>query len=163
VSFCCVVVLFALFRLVLLFVLFLLYLCGVFSILGSNSFFSVHQVVLDIAAAMHFKASMVTMIGLRIPQKLLESPDISAVVDELNLRSEASFPFLESSQTVRHYRKLILLLEYLDYRYPSAEEVDADDASLSVVAPEERLLDPVMWKTPDKEGWCSLAETNLDL
>jgi hypothetical protein len=116
---------------------------------------TVQQVVIDVAAAMHFKASMVTMIGLRIPQKLLDTPEISAVVDALHLRSEPSFPFLESSRTVRHYRKLLILLEYLDYRYPSSEEVEVEEASvaLQVVSPEERLVDAIMWKTPDKEGF----------
>ncbi len=113
---------------------------------------TVQQVVIDVAAAMHFKASMVSMIGLRIPQKLLDTQAIAAVVDALSLRAEASFPFLESTKDVRHYRRLLLLLEHLEYSYPSAEDVTTDEAP-AVAPPEERVLDPVMWKTPDKEGY----------
>lgn len=47
---------------------------------------------------------------------------------------QPSFPFLESSKTVRHYRALLIALEYLDYRYPSQEEVDPEDGSSSSTA-----------------------------
>ena len=112
---------------------------------------TVQEAVIEVAAAMHFNASMVSMIGLRIPQKLLELPDVAAVIDELDLRKENAFPFLESGQSIRHYRKLLILLDYVEYRYPSADDVVAETEMGA--GPEERHVEPIMWKNPDKEGW----------
>jgi hypothetical protein len=113
---------------------------------------TVHKCVMDVAAAMHFKASMVSMIGLRIPQKLLEIPEIIKLVGEMKFSNETAFPFLQSDKEIRHYRKLLILLDYIEYAYPSAEDVVVEEKSLGL-DPEERVLDPIMWKTPDKEGW----------
>lgn len=124
---------------------------------------TVHQAVLDIAAAMRFQASLVSMIGLRIPEKLLAAPAVLQLVELMGLRSEASFPFLESSKTLRHYRKLLVSIDHLEYQYASSQDAADDDnvgggggsaaAVELALAPEGRVLDPIMWKTPERAGW----------
>lgn len=94
------------------------------------------------------------MIGLRVPQKLLDAPGVAALIEVLQMRGEPSFPFLESNKTLRHYRKLLIALDYLEYRYPTFDDDTVDEeATVDIVGPDDRVVDPVMWKTPDREGW----------
>lgn len=116
------------------------------------------QAVLEIAATMHFQASLVTTIGLRIPDELLAVDGVKQLVQVLGLREEPSFPFLEATKTFRHYRKLLVSLDYVEYQYASPLDVgEADEATPSAsdaqLAPEQRVLDPIMWKTPERQGW----------
>lgn len=87
--------------------------------------------MLAIADGMKFKASEVSMIGLRIPEKLLAVASINTLVEMLGLRSETSFPFLESSKPLRHYRKVLVSLDYVEYGYAETADVGSEVSHVS--------------------------------
>lgn len=132
-----------------------------------SSDLTVEQTIAQIATQLNFSAATTVGIGLRLPQASLKTaPD--ALLAPLRASSSphpvatgVCYPFLHPSNTLRSYEELLRQIETLEYAYiprpePGGGAGGQEQAGNLPAGSEEPMADkvllPIMWKRPDKEG-----------